>query len=196
MWTNVISHIRNYRPSHHVWHPRLSSCTSQQNFVINETDWMHIIFHNTTCTAIHTHLISHYACIQSAFQRVKDHNWLIKSWSRVGLRHFGIWWTIILHISWSIVRLALLSWYLSSKQNYCKIVHIMLGTMKYNNVVITLAWKRGISWTNNWVTKIESCQSAQNKAVWLVISDWSWSSSMTAIKSTFHWEFLQERRAS
>ena len=38
-------------------------------------------------------------------------------------------------------------------------------------------------------------ESAQNKAARFVMSDWSWSSSVTGIKSTLQWESLQERRA-
>ena len=43
--TNVVSHIPNYRPPHHACHSRLSSSTFQRNFVIDDTDWMGIIFH-------------------------------------------------------------------------------------------------------------------------------------------------------
>ena len=38
-------------------------------------------------------------------------------------------------------------------------------------------------------------ESAQNKAARFAMSDWSWSSSVTGIKSTLQWESLQERRA-
>ena len=37
--------LPHYRPPHHACHPRLSSSTSQRNFVIDDTDWMGIIFH-------------------------------------------------------------------------------------------------------------------------------------------------------
>ena len=38
-------------------------------------------------------------------------------------------------------------------------------------------------------------ESVQNKAARFVMSDWSWSSNVTGIKSTCQWEPLQERRA-
>ena len=38
-------------------------------------------------------------------------------------------------------------------------------------------------------------EPAQNKAARFVMFDWSWSSSVTGIKSTLQWESLQERRA-
>ena len=60
---------------------------------------------NTTLAAIHMHLISQFACKQSTFQSARGHNLRIKSRSGDGSRHFGIWWTIVLHISWSTVRL-------------------------------------------------------------------------------------------
>ena len=55
----------------------------------------------TTSPAIHTHLISQFACQQSTFHSVKGHNRTIKSRSGDGSRHLGMWWTIVLHISWS-----------------------------------------------------------------------------------------------
>ena len=58
---------------------------------------------NTTLPAIHTHLISQFACKQSTFHSVKVHNRTIKSQSGDGSRHLGMWWTIVLHISWSTV---------------------------------------------------------------------------------------------
>ena len=58
---------------------------------------------NTTLPAIHTHLISQFACKQSTFHSVKGHNRTIKSRSGDGSRHLGMWWTIVLHISWSTV---------------------------------------------------------------------------------------------
>ena len=58
---------------------------------------------NTALPAIHTHLISQFACKQSTFHSVKVHNRTIKSRSGDGSRHFGMWWTIVLHISWSTV---------------------------------------------------------------------------------------------
>ena len=58
---------------------------------------------NTTLTAIHMHLISQFACKRSTFQSVKGHNRRIKSRSGDGSRHLGMWWTIVLHISWSAV---------------------------------------------------------------------------------------------
>ena len=58
---------------------------------------------NTTLTAIHMHLISQFACKQSTFQSVRGHNLRIKSRSGDGSRHLGMWWTIVLHISWSTV---------------------------------------------------------------------------------------------
>ena len=58
---------------------------------------------NTRHTAIHTHLISQFACKQSTFQSVKGQNQRIKSRSGDGSRHLGMWRTIVLHISWSTV---------------------------------------------------------------------------------------------
>ena len=58
---------------------------------------------NTALTAIHMYLISKFACKQSTFQSVQVHNWRIKSRSGDGLRHLGMWWTIVLHISWFTV---------------------------------------------------------------------------------------------
>ena len=55
---NVISHIPYNRPPHHASHLRLSSCISQQDFVIENTDWLRIMFHSTTLTAIQMHPIS------------------------------------------------------------------------------------------------------------------------------------------
>ena len=60
---------------------------------------------NTTPPAIHTHLISRFACKQSTFHSVKGHNRTIKSRSGDGSRHLGMWRTIVLHISWSTVTL-------------------------------------------------------------------------------------------
>ena len=37
--------IPNYRPPHYACHSRLSSSTSLRNFVIDDTDWMGIIFY-------------------------------------------------------------------------------------------------------------------------------------------------------
>ena len=61
---------------------------------------------NTTLTAIHMHLISQFACKQSTFQSVRGHDLRIKSRSGDGSRHLGMWWTIVLHISWSTVLMA------------------------------------------------------------------------------------------
>ena len=58
---------------------------------------------NTTLPAIHTHLISQFTYKQSTFHSVKGHNRTIKSRSGDGSRHLGMWWTIVLHISWSTV---------------------------------------------------------------------------------------------
>ena len=59
------------------------------NFVIDDADWMGIIFHNTTLIAIHMHLISQFACKRSTFQSVKGPNRRIKSRSGDGSRHLG-----------------------------------------------------------------------------------------------------------
>ena len=42
-------------------------------------------------------------CMQSTFHSVKGHNRRLKSRSGDGSRHLGMWWTIILHISWFTV---------------------------------------------------------------------------------------------
>ena len=67
---------------------------------------------NTTLIAIHMHLISQFACKRSTFQRVKGPNRRIKSRSGDGSRHLGMFWTIVLHISWSTVaRCRYRAWY-------------------------------------------------------------------------------------
>ena len=67
-----------------------------------QTGWA-LFFMNTTLPAIHTHLIGQFACKQSTFHSVKGHSRTIKSRSGDGSRHLGMWWTIVLHISWSTV---------------------------------------------------------------------------------------------
>ena len=69
-----------------------------------QTGWA-LFSMNTTPPAIHTHLISRFACKQSTFHSVEVHNRTIKSRSGDGSRHLGMWWTIVLHISWSTVML-------------------------------------------------------------------------------------------
>ena len=69
-----------------------------------QTEWA-LFSINTTHTAIHMHLISQFTCKQSTFQSVRGHNLRIKSRSGDGSRHLGMWWTIVLHISWSTVPL-------------------------------------------------------------------------------------------
>ena len=64
---------------------------------------------DTTLTTIHMHLISQFACRQSTFQCVKGHNRCIKSQSGDSSSHLGMWWTIVLHISWSTVEHTCLS---------------------------------------------------------------------------------------
>ena len=67
---------------------------------------------NTTLIAIHMHLISQFACKRSTFQSVKGPNRRIKSRSGDGSRHLGMWWTIVLHISWSTAaRCRYRAWY-------------------------------------------------------------------------------------
>ena len=58
---------------------------------------------NTTLTAIHMHLIRQFVYKQSTFQSVKGQNRRIKFRSGDGSHHLGMWWTIVLHISWSTV---------------------------------------------------------------------------------------------
>ena len=58
---------------------------------------------NTTLTAIHMHFISQFACKQSTFQSVRGHSLRIKSRSGDGSCRLGMWWTIVHHISWSMV---------------------------------------------------------------------------------------------
>ena len=99
----VVRHIpRVYIP----WrppHPAESSTTSCRLYQGPQNHWMCIISHTTTCPAIHSHPICQFACIQSTFHSVKGHNRRIKSRSGDGSRHLGMWWTIVIHISWSTV---------------------------------------------------------------------------------------------
>ena len=99
----VVRHIPRVYISWRPPHPAESSTTSCRLFQGPQNIWMGTISHTSTCPAIHTHLICQFACIQSTFHRVKGHNRRIKSRSGDGSRHLGMWWTIVLHISWSTV---------------------------------------------------------------------------------------------
>ena len=85
-------------------HPAESSTTSCRLFQGPQNDWMRTISHTTACPAIHMHQICQFACIYSPFYSVKGHNRTIKSRSGDRSRHLGMWWTIVLHISWSTVK--------------------------------------------------------------------------------------------
>ena len=69
-----------------------------------QNDCMRTISHTTTCPAIHMHLIYQFARIYSTCYSVKGHNRTMKSRSGDGSRHLGMWWTIVLHISWPTVK--------------------------------------------------------------------------------------------
>ena len=99
----VVRHIPRVYIPRRPPHPAESSTTSYRLFQGPQNHWMGIISHTTTCPAIPTHLICQFACIQATFHSMKAHNRRIKSRSGDGLRHLGMWWTIVLHISWSTV---------------------------------------------------------------------------------------------
>ena len=98
----VVRHIPSVNISWRPPHPAESSTTSCRLFQGPQNHWMRTISHTTTSPAIHMHLICQFACIQSTFHSVKGHNWR-KSRGGDGSRHLGMWWTIVLHISWSTV---------------------------------------------------------------------------------------------
>ena len=97
----VVRHIPRVYISWRPPHPAESSTTSCRLFQGPQNHWISTISHTTTCPAIHMHLICQVACIQSS---MKGHNPRIKSRSGDGSRHLGMWWTIVLHISWSTVK--------------------------------------------------------------------------------------------
>ena len=99
----VVHHIPRVYISWRPPHPAESATTSCRLFQGPQNHWMRTISHTTTCPAIHMYLICQVACIQSTFHSMKGHNRRIKSRSRDGSRHLGMWWTIVLHISWSTV---------------------------------------------------------------------------------------------
>ena len=99
----VVRHIIRVYISWRPPHPAESSTTSCRLFQGAQNHWMGIISHTSTCPAIHMHLICQFACIQSTFHSVKGHNRRIKFRSGDGSRHLGMWWTIVIHISWSTV---------------------------------------------------------------------------------------------
>ena len=100
----VVLHIPRVYISWRPPHPTESSTTSCRLFQGPQNHWMGIISHTTTWLAIPTHLICQFACIQSTFHSMKAHNRRIKSRSGDGSPHLGMWWTIVLHISWSTVK--------------------------------------------------------------------------------------------
>ena len=102
-WQKVVRHIPRVYISWRPPHPAESSTTSCRLFQGHQNHWMDTISYTSTCPAIHMHLICQFACIQSTFHSVKGHNRRIKSRSGDGSRHLGMWWTIVLHISWSTV---------------------------------------------------------------------------------------------
>ena len=99
----VVRHIPRVYISWRPPHPAQSSTTSCRLFQGPQNHWMRTISHTTTCPAIHMHLICQVACIQSTFHSMKGHNRRIKSRSGDDSHHLGMWWTIILRISWSRV---------------------------------------------------------------------------------------------
>ena len=99
----VVRHIPRVYISWRPPHPAESSTTSCRIFQGPQNDQMLTISYITTCPAIHTHLIIQFACKQPTFHCVKGNNRATKSRSGDGSRHLGMWWTIVLHISWSTV---------------------------------------------------------------------------------------------
>ena len=146
----VVHHImcvtRVYRPPH----PNgILSSTIQ-------TGWA-LFSINTTLTAIHMHLISQFACKQWTFQSVSDHNRRIKSRSGDGSRHLGMWWTIVLHISWSTVRYGrlhrgrhciLVMWYTINGKCRCflGVTFMFLASLMHFNFLMMMPW-----WKQNFV---------------------------------------------
>ena len=99
----VVRHIPRVYISWRPPHPAESSTTSCRIFQGPQNDWMRTISYITTCPAIPTHLIIQFACKQPTFHCMKGHNRTTKSRSGDSSRHLGMWWTIVLYISWSTV---------------------------------------------------------------------------------------------